>query len=181
MKILRYAAIIALVLFGAYKFLGYQTKKASPEKNVSVEQDGAKIDLFYCAPSVKGRTIFGELVPFDADWRTGANEPTTFTTSKALDINGVTLKPGKYSLFTVPYANGSWDIVLNNKEYPWGISWGGKSVREPASDVVVEKVTTKKVAQKIETLDIHIEKDSVMNLYIGWENTEARLPFTVKK
>jgi hypothetical protein len=81
----------------------------------------------------------------------------------------------------VPYANGSWDIVLNNKEYPWGISWGGKSVREPASDVVVEKVTTKKVAQKIETLDIHIEKDSVMNLYIGWENTEARLPFTVKK
>jgi hypothetical protein len=181
MKIIKIIAILAVVLGGGFMYMTSQTKKASPEQNVVFEQDGAKIELFYCSPSVKGRKIFGELVKYNEDWRTGANEPTTFTTNKALDINGVELKPGKYSLFTVPYADGQWDIVFNSKEYSWGVSWGGKSVREPASDVIVQKVTVGNAPKLIETLDIHIEKDSIPSLYIGWENTIARLPFTIKK
>src|SRR5688572_13747575 len=95
-------AIIMILYWVMTTFTTSQTKAASPEETVTFSQDNLTIEVFYNRPFKKGREIFGGLVPYDAVWRTGANEATTFETSKSLQIEGKTLPTGKYSLWTIP-------------------------------------------------------------------------------
>jgi hypothetical protein len=114
-----------------------QTKKSSPEKNVTFSKGEMKLDLFYCSPSKKGREIFGDLVPYNEVWRTGANEASTFTTNKDLMIAGQPLPAGKYTLWTIPNET-SWEVIFNNKMYGWGVKLTDqKASRDPEGDVLV--------------------------------------------
>ena len=72
------------------------TKKHSPERTATITQNDLTIDVFYNSPAKKGREVFGNIVPYDQVWRTGANEATTFTTTKDLIIDTETLPAGKY-------------------------------------------------------------------------------------
>ena len=87
-KILIGLAVVAVLLFVGFQIMSSQTKKASPEVKQSYTLGTAKVDLFYCSPSKKGRDIFGGLLKYGEVWRTGANEPTTFETDKNLVIDG---------------------------------------------------------------------------------------------
>ena len=116
----------------------------SPLKRMSFSKNDAKIVVQYGSPSVKGRTVWGDLVPFDEVWRTGANEATTFETSTALTVQGKELPAGKYGLFTIPTEDGKWTVIFNSVHEQWGAYEYDKSkdvLRVNATAVNTETVT----------------------------------------
>jgi len=91
----------------------------SPRDSVTGKAGGATITINYGSPSVKGRKIWGDLVPYGKVWRTGANQATTFTTDKAIMVEGKPLPAGKYSFFAIPGEKG-WVIIFNKTANQWG-------------------------------------------------------------
>ncbi|MDN5284000.1 MAG: hypothetical protein JWR38_274 [Mucilaginibacter sp.] len=94
--------------------------RVSPAQTVSGKIKDATITINYSSPSVKGRKIWGELVPYDKVWRAGANEATTFETDKDIKIEGELLPAGKYGFFLIPKENGAWTAVFNKEPNQWG-------------------------------------------------------------
>jgi Protein of unknown function (DUF2911) len=175
-KILIGLAVLAVILFVAFQVMKSRTKSSSPEVKQTYSVGAAKVDLFYCSPSKKGRDIFGGLIKYGEVWRTGANEPTTFETDKNLTIGGKSLPAGKYSLWTIPQKD-SWTVILN-KEIPyWGDGSGGKAARNDKTDVlqVVVPVKTPKLIQEKLTIDANNNE-----LTIGWDIVKVSVPITVE-
>ena len=94
-------------------FLNAQNKPASPASSTTGQINGATISINYGSPSVKGRVIWGELVPFNKIWRAGANAATTIETDKDLTIEGSKLPAGKYAFFVIP--NKKECVLIFNK------------------------------------------------------------------
>src|SRR5690606_27808014 len=130
--------VIVLVLV-VWFFQRNFTKAHSPEDIVLYEENSLELEVFYNRPYKKDRVIFGELVPYDVVWRTGANEATTFTTNKDLLVDGSYLPAGKYTLWTIP-GEETWKVIFNSKMYPWGIDSEMKAYREAEFDVLVLEV-----------------------------------------
>lgn len=99
----------------AYKTVVLKGDIPSPRKEMR-----AFITVNYGSPSVKGRTVWGDLVPYGKVWRTGANEATTFETRANLKVQGQALPPGKYSLFTIPSKDDNWTVIFNSEANQWG-------------------------------------------------------------
>ena len=119
---MRILAITAALLIGlGMNGLNAQGKKVkpSPLKTTEASLGESKVTITYSSPSVKGRTIFGDLVPFDKVWRTGANNATTIETSGEIMIGGKKLKAGKYSVFTIP-TKDKWTVIVNSVSDQWG-------------------------------------------------------------
>lgn len=98
---------------------GDKSKRPSPPMSSEFKVGSANVTINYGAPSVKGREIWGKLVPYGQVWRTGANEATTFETDADIKVEGQTLPKGKYGLFTIPGEN-EWVIIFNKKAQQWG-------------------------------------------------------------
>jgi Protein of unknown function (DUF2911) len=163
------ALSLLLMAFVSVESLAQDKKPASPKEIVEGSIDGAKVTIVYHRPSVKGRKVMGELVPFGQVWRTGANDATTITFDKAVIIEGKSLAAGTYSLFTVPTEN-EWTIIFNSEAKQWGAyKYNDKN------DVLRVSVKPAKV-DFTELFTISIDKNSVN---IAWENTSAS--FSVKK
>ena len=92
----------------------------SPRMQAHASIDGVKINVDYGAPSVRGRVIWGELVPYNKVWRAGANENTTISFDKDVLISGKPLSAGKYGFFIIPNKTGDWTIIFNKKNDAWG-------------------------------------------------------------
>jgi hypothetical protein len=146
-----------------------QNKPASPAASVTGKINGATISINYSSPFVKGRVIWGELVPFNKVWRAGANEATTIETDKDLMIEGQKLPAGKYSFFVIP--NEKECIVIFNKEFK---QWGAFKYNETEDQL---RVTVKQqmVATSAESLVYNINKNSIV---LSWE--KWNVPFSVK-
>src|SRR5215831_9717857 len=97
-----------------------KSKRPSPPATATGKVMGATIAIDYSSPSVKGRKIWGGLVPYDKVWRTGANEATLFSTDKEIKVEGKPLPAGKYSLYTIP-GEKEWVIILNSQTGQWGV------------------------------------------------------------
>ncbi|NJL76313.1 MAG: DUF2911 domain-containing protein [Saprospiraceae bacterium] len=183
MKILKWVLIVlgilAAVLFVAFKVLQTQTKKASPEQTVNFEQGDAKMEVFYNRPYKKGRDVFGDLLPYGKVWRTGANEPTTFTTSTDLTIDGKTLAAGKYTLWTIPNET-SWTVIFNSKMYGWGVNFSGEASRDPAADALQLEVPVETLPQTVEQFTIAFEQGENVNMTMIWDDTRIVVPFSVQ-
>ena len=126
----------------------------------------------------KGRVIFGELVPYNAVWRTGANEPTTFTTGTNIKIGSDKLPAGTYSLWTKPNAD-SWRVMFNKEVPGWGVtilSGGAKTTRNPEQDVVSVEVPTEKLATPQESFQIDFEDSDKTYLTLSWDDTKVKVP-----
>lgn len=147
-----------------------KTKRPSPPATATAVVNGTTVTIDYSRPSAKGRPVFGTLVPYGQVWRTGANEATTFTVSKAVKIEGKTLPAGKYGLFTIPTAT-AWTVIFNKVPNQWGAF-----KYSAADDILRVSVPAKKTAAPVEQFDITVNKSGVVAL--KWENTEA--DFTVK-
>ncbi|MEQ9287447.1 MAG: DUF2911 domain-containing protein [Cyclobacteriaceae bacterium] len=119
MRTVRNTFYLALSFIMASHFVNAQEKRASPPANVKATINGTDIIINYSSPSVKGRTIWGDLVPYDKVWRTGANEATTIEFSKDVKVEGKSVKAGKYALFTVP-GKDKWKVILNAVPDQWG-------------------------------------------------------------
>lgn len=92
----------------------------SPRKQATGNVGDITVDVDYGSPSVKGRTIWGELVPYGKVWRAGANENTTFSFDKDVKIGDDNVKAGKYGFFIVPNEDADWVIILSSKNNAWG-------------------------------------------------------------
>ena len=92
----------------------------SPPRTASGQIGETSLTIDYSSPGVKGRTIYGDLVPYDKVWRTGANAATILTVSSEVKIEGETLPEGKYSLFSIPTEEGNWTFILNKTWDQWG-------------------------------------------------------------
>lgn len=177
--------IIGIVVVGiaaGLMVLRNQAKSKSPEQGADFVEGDLKIHVFYNSPSKKGRVIFAKdgLVPFGKVWRTGANEATYIETNKTLLIKGQELKPGKYSIWTIPNAQ-SWTVIFNSDYPSWGINFNSEANRDPKSDVI--SVETPAVIQdtEIEKFTISIERidEEELELIFLWDKTLVAVPFTV--
>jgi len=97
-------------------------EKASPAKTAEGTVNGAKISINYSSPAVKGRTIWGDLVPYGKVWRAGANEATTFETNKDIKVQGKDLPAGKYTFFIIPGEEQS-TFIFNSETGQWGTNY----------------------------------------------------------
>ena len=181
-KALKIIGIVLLVLiiagYGVRKYMISQTKKASPEETVTYVKGDTALEVFYNRPYKKGRVIFGNLVPYDVTWRTGANEATTFKTNTDLTIAGKTLPKGKYTLWTVPGAS-SWDIVFNDKMYMWGTGAEGAS-RDPDKDVIIASVPARSTTATVEQFTIAFDEvEEHLHLTLAWDTTSVVVPIHI--
>ncbi|MGK0481262.1 MAG: hypothetical protein ACJAQ3_001234 [Planctomycetota bacterium] len=94
-------------------------KPASQRKQLDANLEGVDVSVNYGSPSVKGRDLWDALVPYDAVWRTGANQATTIKTSGDLMVQGQLLPAGHYALFTIPTA-AEWTVIFNEQHEQWG-------------------------------------------------------------
>jgi hypothetical protein len=97
-----------------------QEKPASPHKGVKGTAAGATITIRYGSPYVKGRKIWGDLVPYGKVYRAGADSATTFTTDKDIKVGGKLLPAGKYAFFVIPVEKGNWTVIFNKTAEQWG-------------------------------------------------------------
>lgn len=152
------------------------TKSFSPEDTVEYSSGGLYLEVFYNRPYKKERQIFGGLVPYGEVWRTGANEATTFYTSKDILVDGSLLPAGKYSLWTIPMEN-SWKVIFNSEMYPWGITADEVPSRVPEYDVLVVETPVAHLKNPIEQFTIFFdEKQNFLLLNLAWDKTLIRLP-----
>ncbi|XLS28146.1 DUF2911 domain-containing protein [Flavobacteriaceae bacterium M23B6Z8] len=173
--------VLAIALAG-YFFIGpimkKQTKKKSPETTIYYQENGYDLSLYYNRPSMRGRKIFGELVPYGEVWRTGANEATAFNTSKDLEIAGKSLPAGTYTLWTIP-GKETWQVIFNSKSYDWGVALKGTSIkasREADYDVLNIQVPVKSLDKPVEQFTMAFEPENGLALTLTWENTKLEIP-----
>lgn len=171
-KIAIAASLLAAVLFTNAQQL--QTPQPSTTTTVKQNFGLGSIELSYSRPNMKGRKIFGDLVPFDKVWRTGANNATTLTFSDEVMIGGVAIKPGKYGLLSIPGAS-EWTIIISKQT----------DVTSPAAykqemDVVRVKAKPIDLPWSFETFGMSFEniKDNSCELMMGWDKTMVSLPIT---
>ncbi len=167
-----------ILLFSAFMLtVGIQAQILAPQPSPfqKVEQKVGLTDvtLEYSRPSMKGRTIFGGLVPFDAMWRTGANANTKITFSEDVEVGGKTLKAGSYAIYTKPSAS-SWEVYFYNDTSNWGTpeKWDDSKV------VAQTSVEVYPMPMNIETFTMSfddLKNDSAM-LGILWEKTYVGVP-----
>lgn len=182
MKILKIILITLAVLIGlataGFQLMKYNTKKASPEKTAIYKNQEITLEVRYCSPAKKGRNIFGELVPFGKVWRTGANEPTTFTTNRPIKFGEAEIDPGTYSLWSIP-GEQEWEIILNSKMYDWGMGWDGEVPRQAEFDVANVNVPVIKIEESFENFTIDFKYH--VNLTLAWDQTLVLVPITFAK
>lgn len=160
------ALLVSTIAFG-------QKPQASPRDSVSGEVAGSTITINYGSPSVRGRTIWGGLVPYDKIWRTGANEATIFTTTKAIKIGGKNLPAGKYSLYSIPGKN-KWKFIFNSQTGQWGINEDGSTTDDPSKDVLI--ITAKpRESQTMNERMRFVMTDS--GFYFIWSNVAVQVDF----
>lgn len=135
-------------------------EKASPATTAEGTINGAQITINYSSPAVKGRTIWGELVPENQVWRAGANEATIFETSKDIKVQGEPLPAGKYSFFIIPGEEES-IFIFNGQTGQWGTQY------DEDQDVLRVSVRPEEVSEMAERLKYEVEKDGFS---VHWEN-----------
>ena len=175
-KILIGLAVLVVILLIAFMVLKSKTKSSSPEVKQTYSVGTAKVNLFYCEPSKKGREIFGGIIKYGEVWRTGANEPTTFETDKNLIIDGKKLSEGKYSLWTIPQKD-SWTVIFNREIPYWGDNTDGKAARNANEDIIQIIVPVEKLTNLQEKLSIDVQHNA---LNIIWDMTKVTVPIVVE-
>lgn len=155
--------------------LDTQHQKHSPYDRVEYAENRQTITVDYCRPYKKGRVIFGELVQYNKVWRTGANEPTTFSNTADLIINGKTLPAGDYTLWTKPRER-EWDIMFNSGDYGWGVGMDAEASRKPEHDVLVTTAPVQLMQDTVEQFTISILRDEKLVMAFSWDQVHVELP-----
>ncbi len=165
-----------LVLLTTAAFAQMGGGKPSPPATATCDLGGGKnIKTDYSSPRMKGRKIYGGLVPFGEVWRTGANEATTFVTSADVIVGGTTVPAGSYTIFTVPAA-GKWSLIINKTTGEWGIPYKYESNELARVDMNVSKLDA-----PVENLTIAYDKSKAgCVLRIDWEMTRAAVNISTK-
>jgi hypothetical protein len=161
---LKKASLSSMLLF-AVIFMSYCQEKPSPPMTAEGTINGANIAVNYSSPAVKGRTIFGELVPLGKVWRAGANEATIFETSKDIKVEGKPLPAGKYSIFVIPGESTS-TFIFNKQTGQWGTQY------DQSQDAIRVDVPSGQSSTLTERLTYEVLSDG---LELKWEYGKAKV------
>jgi tetratricopeptide (TPR) repeat protein len=153
-----------------------QLKTPAPSPTQTVKQDFGlgSIEINYSRPAVKGRKVFGDLVPFGSIWRTGANNATTLQFSDDVNIGGVTLAPGKYGLLSIPDKD-NWTIIISKQT-----DVTGASAYKQDMDLVRVSAPVEKLKEGVENFTIAIDniKPNSCQLSLSWDKTKVSFPIS---
>ena len=170
---IRITAAIAVLASGAWA--------QSPPAQTAIAVGGKNLSVKYSAPSVRGRKIFGPggLLSNDPTypaWRAGANSATLFHTDADLDIGGLAVPKGNYSIYVWVENPEAWQLIVNRQTGQWGLSYEAKQ------DLGRVKMTMSKPPKLIETFKITLSAagGNTAKLQLEWENHIASVPITVK-
>ena len=145
-----------------------KSKRPSPPATAAVTLKGKKVTIDYSRPSLKGRKVGKELAPYGQVWRTGANEATALTTEVDLNIGGVKVPAGKYTLYTLP-SEGTWKLIINKQTGQWGTKY------DESQDLARVDMKKSALPQSVEQFTISFDKksESMADLNLDWENTRV--------
>lgn len=170
--------LIAAVAACSFIIADAQLKTPAPSPTQTVKQDFglSSVELSYSRPGVKGRKIFGDIVPFGTVWRTGANSATTITFGDEVTIGGTKVPAGKYGLLTIPDKK-SWTIIISKQT-----DVTGPGAYKPDMDVirVTSDVNTTKAAIESFTIQFANIKPTSCELYIMWDKSVVVLPIATE-
>lgn len=154
-----------------------QIKTPAPSPTQTIKQDFgiSTIELTYSRPNMRGRTIFGDLVPYGKLWRTGANAATRIKFADDVSVGGVAVKAGEYALYTIPNQN-EWEVILNK-----GVNNGGIVGYKESDDVARFKVKSMNAPMQAETFTMQFVNvmPSSTDLSIMWDKTAIQIPITM--
>jgi Protein of unknown function (DUF2911) len=163
-----FSIFIVLAIFSFNTFAQQvKTPAASPTQTIKQEFALSSIEITYSRPSIKGRTIFGDLVPFGKPWRTGANNATKITFGEDVKVGGVAVKAGSYALYTVP-GQTEWEVILNKGTGNWGVMG-----YNAADDIAKFKVQPVNFGFSTETFSMQIGDitNSSAQIVLWWDRT----------
>ena len=148
----------------------------SPPAKAEVTLGSTAITIDYSRPSVRGREIFGALVPYGKVWRTGANPATSIKTTGDLKIGDLAVPAGSYTLYTLPEASG-WKLIINKQTGQWG------TVYNEPQDLGRTPMTVGSNASPVETMVIDFENTSgnSTELHVKWAGVDASVKVTASK
>lgn len=172
MKKLFATAIAVFTLFIARAQL--TTPQPSPTQTIKQNFGLSSVELSYSRPGIKGRKIFGDLVPFGKVWRTGANSATTLTFGEDVIIGGTKITAGKYGLLTIPDKD-KWTLIITKQ-----VDVTSPAAYKQDQDIVRVDVKTMDMNDKMETFTMQFAnvKSGSCELYIMWDKTAVSLPIT---
>ena len=174
-------AIVLLVLIawavvpGAQRRVFPGRRRVSPHESTTGAVDGAKLSIVYGRPSMRGRQIFGALVPYDELWCPGADEATMLTTDRPLQFDGLNLGAGEYSLWMRP-TETEWTLVFNSDAHTFHTRHTARD------DVGTVKLVKSALASPVEQLTFSIEKNTGKPggaIVMTWATTRVSAPFVV--
>ncbi len=178
MKLVRLLPVLIAAVIASAPLMAQAQEKppASPPGEASVSfENGKTVTIKYSRPSMRGRKIFGELVPYGNVWRTGANAATSLTTDTALDIGGTNVPAGNYTLYTVP-GEKSWQLIINKQTGQWGTKY------DQGQDLARIPMQVSQLPSGLETFTISLDKTGAKSatLKLEWELTSARVKIAEK-
>jgi hypothetical protein len=150
---------------------------ASPKAHAACKfGDGKTISVNYSSPRMRGRKIFGDLVPFGEVWRAGADEATSFVTNADVMAGGKSIPAGKYTLFTLP-TPAKWTLIISKQTGEWGIPYPGEKF-----DFARMEMKLFKLPAALENFTISFDPaGSSCTMKLDWETTRASIEFTEAK
>ena len=151
-----------------------QATKISPAAKAEVEFKGKSIVIDYSRPSIRGRRIMGGLVPYGRVWRTGADDATSLKTPVDLEIGGVRVPAGNYTLYSLP-SETSWKLIINKQTGQWGTEY------DQSQDLARVDLVKTPLSTPLEQFTIEFVKkgsDSA-ELILEWETTKLSVPVQV--
>jgi hypothetical protein len=168
------AALAALLAPAAQAQVKLTVPQPSPTSKTREAFSTSFIELNYSRPSLKGRTAFGGLVPYNEVWRTGANTVTKIRFGEQVQLAGQTVKAGTYALLTIP-GKTDWTIILNRDTAQWGAY-----EYKQALDVLRVQAKATKLASPQESLLLSLEnlRPAAADLTLTWERTQVSVPLT---
>ena len=157
--------------------MGGQGQRLSPPAKAECAfSDGKTIHVDYSSPRMRGRKIYGDLVPYGEVWRAGANQATTFVIDTAVTLGGKSVPAGSYTLFALPNPD-SWQLIINKTTGEWGIPYPGED-----SDFARLPMKLSKISPPLEDFTIGFDGDGkVCTMHLDWETTRAAVEITEKK
>jgi tetratricopeptide (TPR) repeat protein len=174
-KLIPFLFLLMLTMtdMSALKAQALTLPQTSPREHIRQTVGLTTLELDFSRPSVRGRKIFGGLLPYDSVWRVGANAATTLEISDDIQIEGQKLAKGKYALFVKPGKN-QWTLLINRNPEIWGTEYR-------ASETMLKLTTKTQNTEFTESLMINFDnlRNDSATLVIRWENTMARFPLAV--
>lgn len=169
-----FAALCMLIGLGNVSAQSLKLPQASSGQTIIQDFGLGKITVNYSRPNAKGRKIFGELVPYNTVWRTGANSATTIQFTDDIELDGHKLAAGEYGLFTIP-GKDEWTIVINKTAKQWG-AYNYKA----EDDVLRFKVKSTETREQTETFTIQFMNvlPASCDLQLNWEHTAVKIHLT---